>query len=391
MPPVTFTRRAFLATTALAAACAASAQPAATLPLIGYSEYRTNLPTRHANQVTSRACVVRADGTARRELAPELAAPDNTSTQFAGWSPDGKRAIIGCGWESPENGAWEAEHKTFRMTEGWLYDMYTYDLRSKALINLTAVERVSDYNTGIVYVPESEKLTFTALIDGVSHPYQMDRDGRNKQDMTDGEAAFTYGLSPSPDGQHVAYHKDYQIYVADADGKNARKIETGNPFNFVPQWSPDGAWLMFVSGEHYDCHPCLVHPDGTDFHKLADRGGYSGVTTVYDVYDFHGGSSDVPVWAQDGKGIYYTCQFGDAVELMYVTLEGAITRLTESKPGVTHYHPKPSPDGNWLAFGSTRTGTRQLYVMPIGGGEATMITHVPEGHGAMWAYWHPGG
>lgn len=393
MPSTPLTRRAFLATTALAVTTSSCARFGAVssgkAPLIGYTEYRTNLPTRHANQVTSRACVVRADGRGRVELAPELCNEPNAWTQFAGWSPDGALAILGRGWESPENAAWEEENKTFRMTEGWLYDMYTYDIQTKTLTNLTSVERVSDYNTGIIFVPGSDKLNFTALINGVSHPYSMDRDGRNKKDMTDGDAAFTYGLSVSPDGTRVAYHKDYQIFVADGDGANARKIETGNAFNFVPQWSPDGAWLLFVSGEHYNCHPHIARPDGTGLRKLADRGGYSGVTTVYDVYDFHGGSSDVPVWTQDGQGVYYTCQHGEAVELMHVTLDGALTRLTESEGNATHYHPKPSQDGKWLAFGSTRTGTRQLYVMALDGGKTTQFTNVPEGHGAMWAHWRP--
>ena len=67
---------------------------------IGYTEYRTNLPTRHANQVTMRACVVHADGTGFRRLAEDLVQEPNNWTQFAGWSPDGKQAIIGRGWES---------------------------------------------------------------------------------------------------------------------------------------------------------------------------------------------------------------------------------------------------------------------------------------------------
>ncbi|MCC6695336.1 MAG: PD40 domain-containing protein [Candidatus Hydrogenedentes bacterium] len=379
---------------ALAHSCATSGAPATGLSgyLIGYTEFRTNLPGgRQPNIATMRACVVRADGKSRRMLAEELVADENSWTQFAGWSPDGRYAIIGSGWESPENAAWEEEHKTFRMTEGWRYDTSLLELRTGRLENLTAIERVSDYNTGLFFFPDDpNKLGFQALIEGVSHPFTMDRDGRNKRDISSDNDGFTYGYSASPDGSRVAYHKDYQIYIANADGSQPLHIETGQPFNFVPQWSPDGAWLLFVSGEHYDCHPTIVRPDGSGLRTIAKRGGYSGVTAFLDVEDFHGGSSDVPVWSKDGKWVYYTCQVEDRVELMRVSLEGTTETLTQSPPGKTNYHPTPSPDGKWLAFGSNRTGTRQLYAMPAEGGEAQPITSVAPGCGAMWPYWRPG-
>src|SRR5262245_22098598 len=76
--------------------------------LVGYIELQTNLPGgRHANVETMRAMVVGADGTARREIASQLVDRPDANTQFAGWSPDGKTAIVGVGWESPENAAWE--------------------------------------------------------------------------------------------------------------------------------------------------------------------------------------------------------------------------------------------------------------------------------------------
>ena len=385
-------RRRFVRDTTAAAlavsGCASVPRGTARHDLIGYTEYRTNLPTRYANQVTSRACVVRADGTGRRELAPELVQKENSWTQFAGWSPDGTHAVIGSGWESPENGAWEEEHKTFRMTEGWTYDTYLLEMASGKLNNLTAVERVSAYNSGLIFIPGAPpRLGFTALIDGVSHPFAMDLDGRNKRDLSQGTKGFAYGFSASPDGTRVAYHQDYKIYVADSDGANARLIETGNPFNFVPQWSPDGQWLMFLSGEHYNCHPYLARPDGSELRKLADRGGYDGVMTVYDVYDFHGGSSDVPVWCLNGDFVYYTAKVGDAFELMCVSLDGKVEQLTHSAPGVHHYHVKPAPDGQRIAFGSTRSGRRQLYVARLDATNARAITNVPAGSGAMWAHW----
>src|SRR5262245_28795051 len=118
--------------------------------VIGYTELQTDLPGgRHANVTTMRAMMGKTDGTDQRAMAEPLTREPNTWTQFAGWSPDGRMAIIGRGWESSENGAWEERHKTFRFeAQGWLYDMYLLDIENSKLANLTAVERVSFYNSG---------------------------------------------------------------------------------------------------------------------------------------------------------------------------------------------------------------------------------------------------
>jgi Tol biopolymer transport system component/photosystem II stability/assembly factor-like uncharacterized protein len=361
---------------------------------LGYTELRTDLPGgRHANVVTMRAVVVRADGTDRRVLAEDLTKEPNSWTQFAGWSPDGSVAVVGRGWESAENGRWEEEHKTFRYTaDGWLCDAYLLDLADGKATNLTAVDRVSFHNSGLFFWPnDPTKLGFQALIDGNSHPFQMDRDGKNKRDLTKDSKEFAYGFGASPDGRRIAYHKNYQVYVADADGSNAKQIETKQPFNFCPTWSPDGEWLLFLSGEHYDCHPHVVRADGTCLKKLAGRGGYKGVVEFLDAPDFHGGSSDVPAWAADGKSVFYTAAVGRNVELFRVTLDGKTEQLTDAPAGSLHYHPRPSPDGKWLAYGSRRDGVRQLFVMRLADGKERRVTDLKEGHAAMWPYWQPDG
>ena len=106
-----------------------------------------------------------------------------------------------------------------------------------------------------------------------------------------------------------------------------------------------------------------------------------------DVPDFHQGSSDLPCWSPDSKWIYYTARIGASVEMMRTTLDGKEQQLTHSKPGALHYHIAVSPNGQWLVFGSTRSGVRQLYVMPASGGEALPITRMPPGHAAMWPNW----
>lgn len=355
---------------------------------IGYSESRNDLPEgQFANWVTRRACVVRADGSGRKWIGAELADKEHSWTQFAGWSPDGRRAIVYSSWEDSANAQWEREHQTFRMTQGWLVDSCLVDIDNGSIKNLTAIDRVSIYNTGLFFLPDGKGYGFTALIDGISKPFLMDLDGSNKRDISGGGSGFSYGYSASPDGSRISYHEDYQVFVANADGSDKRRIETGNPFNFVPQWSPDGQWLMFLSGEHYNCHPHIVRNDGTGLRKIADRGGYSGVVEVLKNPDFHSSSSDVPVWGPDSESIYYTSKIGERIELMRADLGGNATQLTHSPAGTRHYHPAVSPNGKWILFGSDRSGTMQLYVATVDGKTVWPITSVSEGQCAMHGSW----
>lgn len=372
----------------------ASAEPVEPPPdvLIGYTELSTNLAGgRLANVKTMRAVAAKADGSGRRVLAEELTRKADAWTQFAGWSPDGRLTIIGQGWESAENGQWEEEHKTFRFSaEHYLYDSCLVDLATGKADNLTAVDRVSFHNTGLFFWPgDSTKLGFQALIDGNSHPFAMDLDGKNKRDLTKDSKEFAYGFSASPDGKRIAYHKNYQVYLANADGSAPLHIKTGQPFNFVPKWSPDGSEVLFLAGEHYNCHPHLVRADGSGLRKLADRGGYRGVIEFLDVPDFHGGSSDVPVWSADGSEVFFTAQEGASVELFRISRDGKKDRLSQTPAGSLHYHPLPSPDGKWLVYGAKRDGVRQLYLMRLADKTERRLTDLAKGRAAMWPHWQP--
>jgi TolB protein len=358
-PAAIVSRRDFLRTGAAAAALGPAALFAAdrddTPPdaLIGYTEFRTDLPGgRHANVKTRRAVVVKADSTGRRVLAEELTREAGYYTQFVGWSPDGKAARLSCDWKSEEVGKWEEEHKDFRTSgDGVRHDMYLVDLASGKATKQTPVE------------------------------------DKNKSELV---KSLVHGRSISPDGKRSAFEdRAYQLYLADEDGSNAKRIETGLRFHLLPSWSPDGSWVLFVAGEHYDCHPHVLKADGTGLKKLASRNGYRGIIDILDVYDFHDGSSDLPVWAADGKSVFYTAKVGGNVELFRVTLDGKSEQLTETPAGSMHYHAAASPDGKWLAYGSKRDGVRQLYVMRLDDKKEHRITDLKMGHAAMWAQWQP--
>jgi len=50
-------------------------------------------------------------------------------------------------------------------------------------------------------------------------------------------------------------------------------------------------------------------------------------------------------------------------------------------------NPKWSPDGKWIAFTSSRDGKNNLYILPVGGGEAEKVTDVKSGVGSYdWSH-----
>lgn len=363
--------------------------------VIGYTDMKCDDPRgQFYNARTCRAMIVRADGSERREIGASLIAKPNSWTQFASWwSAD--QATIHISWESEENYLWEREHKTFRMTEGnWLVDCCLVDITTGAVKNLTAVERVSNYNVGIRPWPgDPTRATFAPLINGIQHPFVMDSDGRNKKDLSSGKDGFTYGCNVSPDGQRITYNKDYLVYVADKDGSNPRRVDEDpkHTFQFIPTWSPDGRWLMFLSGQHSKCHPYIARSDGTGLRKLADRGTYTSVFESLKHPDFHSAGSDLPVWSPDSQWVYYTAQVGPSVELLRVSIAGQVQQLTHGQPGTEHYYPAVSPDSRLVAFGVRHNGAAALYVADANGRNAKPITAPTLNHVQTYPQWRPMG
>ena len=77
------------------------------------------------------------------------------------------------------------------------------------------------------------------------------------------------------------------------------------------------------------------------------------------------------------------------VELFRVSLDGQSERLTHSAEGTLHYHPRLSPDGQWLAYGSKRAGARGLYARRLADGAERQVAAPIVGQAAMWPLWRP--
>ena len=363
---------------------------------VGFTEMRTNLPGgRLPNIATMRAMWITHEHREPVPLAPDLIDGSHVWTQFAGWEPQGSRAIVLRGWEDPDNAAWEEEHRTFRFTkEAWKLDIYLVDTMNGKVSCLTDSERVSHYNSGLIFLADG-KLGFTALIDGQSKPFVMNADGSDKKPISQDNSGFIYGYSGSPDGSKLSYHDNYQVYIANRDGSDRIRIETGNPFNFGPRWSRDSQWLLFLSGIHHRSNPTMADRNGVQVQRIADVHGYSNSMLFLDVPDFHDGSSDLPIWSTDGASVFYT-GYADAeaarsntVEIFSVErgIAGSLNtpkQRTHSAPGTLHYHLQAASDSQHLLYGSKRNGCRQLFLRHLETGKETPLTQPREGYAAMW-------
>jgi Tol biopolymer transport system component len=73
----------------------------------------------------------------------------------------------------------------------------------------------------------------------------------------------------SPDGRQLAFAKGSDIYIANADGTNARKLITVSGAAYWIRFSPDGSRLRFTRGlQGTSSSIWEVRVDGTDFHRV---------------------------------------------------------------------------------------------------------------------------
>ena len=111
----------------------------------------------------------------------------------------------------------------------------------------------------------------------------MDSNGENQTRLTH-DAGNNRQPSWSPDGESIAFVLNVnnlgslQIYVADSDGENPRKLTDGM-LDLNPAWSPDSEMIAYESriGDDFIGEIHLMTSDGTYLNQLSDlqeRGDY---------------------------------------------------------------------------------------------------------------------
>jgi Tol biopolymer transport system component len=170
-----------------------------------------------------------------------------------------------------------------------------------------------------------------------------------------------------------------QIWVMDADGKNANPVtnDLAGQASLVPAWSPDGSKIAF-SASRTGGNPQIwvMDADGDHAHQL----------THFDA------PSQWPTWSPDGLRIAFSSYNGDGEgrsRIFIIDATGANeTPLTAPESGGGDLAPRWSPDGTRIVFTAVhRQGIngQQIYVVDLrnptvvtaltSGGESTNATN----------------
>ena len=149
-----------------------------------------------------------------------------------------------------------------------------------------------------------------------------------------------------------------EIYIADYDGENQRRVTTSRSLNITPTWSPDGRAIAYTSYQH-------------------------GTPNIYISNIFLGTRDDLtksvgedwlPSWSPDGTRVAFSSTRDGNPEIYVANRDGSNVRRLTNHPGIDT-SPTWSPSGTQIAFTSDRSGTPQIYVVAADGtGGARKIT-----------------
>jgi hypothetical protein len=193
----------------------------------------------------------------------------------------------------------------------------------------------------------------------------FDRAGRALQTIDSGDA-FIGGLALSPDETTVAfgrYNRDtnaFALWFADR-ARGTTRMVAAPAFSLEPEtWSPDGRSIAGASNQSGTYRPTLMSP--------------SGQVSALDVSV--SGGFRTGDWSADGRHLLGVED--NAIWAVPVDGSGPRQRLAAGR------YPKLSPDGRWLAYSSTDTGSSEVYIQRFPDGSAKTRVSTAGGIDPKW-------
>jgi TolB protein len=180
----------------------------------------------------------------------------------------------------------------------------------------------------------------------------------------------------SPDGSKIAFAtsrdgSDMEIYVADWNGRNMRRLTVNKAVDISPVWNPrTGREIAFTSDRNGSPQVYIMDAEGTNVRRLVEEGGHAAG----------------PAWSPDGQRIAFAWQRGKTSNFdIYIhdLATGMNTQITHDAGD--NERPTWAPDGRHIAFESSRTGSRQIFSMILDGTKVRQLTNTGKNTSPAWS------
>lgn len=190
----------------------------------------------------------------------------------------------------------------------------------------------------------------------------MESDGSRQRQLTFDLGSLNFGLSISPDGRYIVFVSGRggtpHIWRVGVDGSNPKQLTDGGG-EFNPSFLPDSQWVKYIT-----------FPSGKKtFWKIPVEGGKP--------VEISGPYSEMLGVSPDGKLIAYIPQGeqekGKRVGI--VSSEGdEPTKILNLPPAAMPRRLQWTPDASALSYIVTRAGVSNIWSLPIAGGQPIQLT-----------------
>lgn len=274
---------------------------------------------------------------------------------------------------------------------------------------------------GAAFSPDSRFIAYISKNDKYCHVLKRLYIQGAPQKLADCTNKFITTLDWSPDGKKVAFtqdddtHQNRGIYLVDTDSKETEKLTSNGSSgssDFYPRFSPDGTHMAFLRGESLPEHrtelwvvdirtrkETLLDSHATRYGGMAwldnsgilfsvEEGGHfnSKIVDIDTLKIESGHLQNLKHFDIDKSTKITAVQPRNRVNL--VGIANNTSSYFESNYGESY--PALSPEGDWLAFVSKRTGFDELWIGDIQSGQVRQMTQFA-GATLRYPHWHPDG